>query len=384
MELDLRPYGLNLTLTPHTDLMALGLDIMAPATRYRPHYFSGYKGFVVGGIPYIAKKKLGGGAFGDVYKVEHENTLYACKINKDMKTSNDFYAFLCETLIHILLLQTSVGELNGPYVPYLYKVGYDKSVGKTYLITEWLSHTLDDDILHHSKAENDRRLPTVLAQVAHALTLFGFRLKFNHRDLHPNNIMIAGLLNGSLNRVVLIDFGYSCLSWKGLEIRGPSLYNDVPHPCYKPDRDMPFLCMRLYKTYKHHLSHSLLETIHSTIRGSVGGKQCDMGEFCPEHGLKELMGQYEFLDRPNVRVPLGATDRTERLFRTLRVPTHATRKQTFRGARTQKALPFASFASFSSVVPFASSPTRKRKATRRISRNLPANKAIRSFREPSL
>jgi serine/threonine protein kinase len=317
---DLRPYGLNLTLKPTTDIFTLGLNVLSSAHRYKPKGSNAYRGFVVGGVPYIARKKLMGGEYGDIYKVEHNGKPYACKINKSMKTPNDVRAFFAEVLIHILLLQSSVGEENGPYVPYLYKVGYDKSTQKTYLITEWLTHTLDYEIVRGTKAENDERLPVILAQVAHALTHWGRELKFNHRDLHTNNVMLlrSPSSSGTLKRVALIDFGLSCLTWKGLVLKGPTLYNDASHPCYKEDRDMPFLLMRLYKYYDDFLSKPLLQQIHRMLGGTVRGAPCDLGALCPEHGLVDVMDQYEFLNRPNVQTPGGATERVEQAFRTMR------------------------------------------------------------------
>jgi len=325
--LDLSPYGLRLPLgglTPQTDLSTLGLDIFASARSHR-------KGVEIDGTQYTTVKKVAEGEFGYVYKVERNGTPYACKIHKALKTKDDLQSLLCETLIHILLLQASVGERNGPYVPYLYKMGYDKKSHKTYLLTEWMSHTLHEDILNFSKSENDRRLPTILGQVAKALEFLGSSLRFNHRDLHPSNVMIAR----SFKRVVLIDFGYSCLTWNGLQIKGPSLYNDAPNPCYKPDRDMPFLCMRLYKFYDTHLSPSLLQHIHAMLQGYVRGKSylhrvqeaeqrsvlyqpCDLGELCPSLGLSNVMDQYEFLNSPEVRVPPGNSAKVERAFRTMR------------------------------------------------------------------
>lgn len=341
--LDLSPYGLHLPLgglTPHTDLSTLGLDIFASARSHR-------KGVEIDGTHYTVKRKMTEGEFGYVYEVERNGTRYACKIHKALKTKDDLQALLCETLIHILLLQASVGERNGPYVPYLYKIGYDKKTRKTYLLMEWMSHALDEEIVRRSKDENDQRLPTILRQVAHALTFFGTHLRFNHRDLHPGNVMIAR----SFQRVVLIDFGYSCLTWNGLQIKGPSIYNDTPNPCYKPDRDMPFLCMRLYKFYDKYLNPSLLEHIHATLLGGVRGdshshrvqeaergsilyQPCDLGELCPSLGLSNVMDQYEFLNSPAVRVPPGNSAKAEHAFRTLRL--RRTRKYKNKINRTNK------------------------------------------------
>jgi len=275
---------------------------------------------VVDGIRYSTREKLEGGAFADLYKVEHNGTLYACKMNRNLKTTEDLRSLLCETLIHILLLQASVGKRHGPFVPYLYKVGYDSTEQRTYVITEWMSHTLDDEIVRHSKAENDVWLPIILRQVALALSHFGTTLQFNHRDLHTQNVMIARDVHRDVRRVVLIDFGYSCLTWHGLSIKGPSLYNDNPHLCYKKDRDMPFLCMRLYKFYDRFLSDSLRNLIHTIIQGTVRDKPCDMGALCPEYGLSDIGSQYEFLNHPEVRVPLGTAESASRAFQRMRIP----------------------------------------------------------------
>ena len=333
--LDLSPYGLHLPLgglTPQTDLSTLGLDILASAQSH-------HKGVEIDGLHYSVVKKVTDGAFGDIYKVERKGVPYACKILKALKTTDDFQALLCETLIHILLLQVSVGELNGPYVPYFYKIGYDKKMHKTYLLTEWMSHTLDEEIVRHSKSENDSRLPTILGQVAKILTFYGECLRFNHRDLHTGNVMIAR----SFRRVVLIDFGYSCLTWNGLQIKGPSLYNDDPNPCFKPDRDIPFLLAPIYAYFAKHISKSLRKHIHTMLQGYVHVQTtaqdpaqfhlCDVGEMCPKFGLSKMDDRYIFLNLPEVHVPRSSTARVARAFQTMRLRTNR------RGRATRRRLP---------------------------------------------
>ena len=333
--LDLSPYGLHLPLgglTPLTDLSTLGLDVLASAQSHR-------KGVEIDGLHYSVVKKVAEGTFGDIYKVEHKGVPYACKILKALKTTDDVQALLCETLIHILLLQVSVGELNGPYVPYFYKIGYDKKTHKTYLLTEWMSHTLYEEIVGRSKRENDLRLPTILGQIAKMLSFYGERLRFNHRDLHTDNVMIAR----SFRRVVLIDFGYSCLTWNGLQIKGPSLYNDEPNPCYKPDRDIPFLLAPLYAYHAKHISKSLRKHIHTMLQGYVRVQTttqdpaqfhlCDVGEMCPPFGLRKMENRYLFLNSPDVHVPRGSTARVTRAFQTMRLRTKR------RGRATRRRLP---------------------------------------------
>ena len=109
------------------------------------------------------------------------------------------------------------------------------------------------------------------------------------------------------------------------------MYNSAANPCYKPDRDMPFLCMLLYREY-HTISDALKRRIGAmlgaTIRtGNKGNVSCDLGALCPEHKLAKLTNRYEFLDRADVQVPSGTSERVERLFRDYKPPKN-TRKQT--------------------------------------------------------
>lgn len=302
--MDLRPYGLNLTWTPQTEIRTLDPSILIPA------HVEHKRVFVLGGRHYIVREKINQGSFGVIYKVEHEGTFYACKVLREMNTATDFQAFLNEVMIHIILLQTSMGETNGPYVPYLYKVAYDKALNKTYMITEWMKGTLRESIIGHKKHENDLHLPYYLSQIAHILGFFGKTLRFNHRDLHSGNLML-----GSHNRVVLIDFGYSCLQWEGVEFKGPSIYNTARNPCYKEDRDIPFLLMELYMYYGAFISDALRKNIHADLIARVQPDGiCDLGDLCPEHGVTTLEDRYEFLNTPTTVIPEGTPKRVEPQF----------------------------------------------------------------------
>jgi serine/threonine protein kinase len=306
--MDLRPYGLDLTWTSETEIRTLDPSILASAHLYKD------SGFVIAGRTYRAVQKINQGTFGIIYKVKHAGKFYACKVLRDMKTNGDFQSFLNEVLIHILLLQASMNQPNGPYVSYLYKVAFDKAAQKAYILTEWMDRTLREDILAHTKAENDARLPTLLAQIAHMLSFFGRELRFNHRDLHTGNVMVGS----HLRRVVLIDFGYSCLSALGSEFKGPSIYNGEQNPCYKPDRDIPFLLMELYMLYEAYIGEALRQTIHAELIAHIGDATCDMGTLCPDHDLASLDDRYLFLNKPSVRVESGSTEKAEQQFRHFR------------------------------------------------------------------
>jgi serine/threonine protein kinase len=316
--MDLRPYGLNLKWTPETEIRTIGPSILISA------HVEEKRTFVIDSKKYTAIEKINQGSFGVIYKVEHEGKHFACKVLRDMKTATDFQAFLNEVIIHILLLQASMEQRNGPYVPYLYKVAYDKTLNKTYMITEWMECTLRDYITQNTKSENDIRLPTLLAQIAHILQFFGKRLQFNHRDLHSGNIMIGH----HMSRVTLIDFGYSCLRWEGVDFKGPSIYNAAQNPCYKKDRDIPFLCMELYMYYDKYISEALRKSIHTTLIARIqkSGAICNLGKLCPEHGVASLEDRYEFLNKPTIQVPAGAPKQVEDHLKSFRTLSH---KQTW-------------------------------------------------------
>jgi serine/threonine protein kinase len=306
--MDLRPYGLNLTWTPQTEIRTIDPSVLIPAHIEHKHIF------VIAGKKYAAKEKVNQGVFGIIYKVEHEGKYYACKVLREMKTATDFQAFLNEVMIHIILMQTSMGEKDGPYVPYLYKVAYDKALSKTYIITEWMKKTLRDDIIRHTKHENDAHLPMFISNVAHILGFFGKTLQFNHRDLHSANVMLGN------NRITLIDFGYSCLRWEGVEFKGPSVYNAAQNPCYKEDRDIPFLLMELYMYYDEYISDALRKSLHKVLIARTGSSVCDLGLLCPEHGVAALEDRYEFLNAPATVIPEGIPKHVERQFKQFRLP----------------------------------------------------------------
>jgi len=303
--MDLRPYGIDLVLDPSTDLLTIDKSKIASAQVRRKKRGTAHTTLDVDGIPYEIIESLGEGTFGIVYKGRHEGKLYAIKEIFDIRSPSHFHACVLEIIIHILLLHESMDLPHGPYVPYLYKVGFDFSRNVMYLVTEMMDDTFEGAIQDVSKEANDVLVPYVLARLATILELFGNRLHFNHRDLHTGNIM----LSADLHRVVLIDFGYACLTWKNLLIQGPSLYDTFPAPslrvgkegpCFKVDRDLAFVIFAVYKFYSKYLSASLLEALRKPLQTTVGSHKCDMGAMCPEYGLKALDDHYEFLDRENV------------------------------------------------------------------------------------
>jgi len=299
--MDLRPYGLDLVLDASTDLLTIDKSKVASATIGRRKHKDDNVVLTIDGLPYEIIESIGEGSFAILYSAKHEGQMYAIKEIFNIQSPAHFHACVMEIIIHIILLHESMDQVHGPYVPYLYKVGYDFKRNVMYLVTELMDDTLDAYIQDVSKESNDVLVPFVLTRLATILEFFGNHLHFNHRDLHTGNIM----LSADLQRVVIIDFGYACLTWRGLLVQGPSLYNSFPTqgPCFKADRDLAFLIFRLFKGYSEFISDSLLESLHKPLQTRVGAHSCDMGAMCPEYGLKEFDNHYEYLDRENVVAP---------------------------------------------------------------------------------
>lgn len=298
--MDLRPYGLDLTLTPSTDLLTIDKELFAPVT-IRMARGKRKALLEVDGLSYEIMDVLGEGAYGSLYSGKHNGTMYAIKEIHHLTSPQEFQACMIETLTHIILLHESMGQPNGPYVSHIYKVGYDNKRNAIYLVTELMDKTFDDCIAEGSKAANDVLVPFVLSRLATILEFLGNRLHFNHRDLHTGNVM----LSADRQRVVLIDFGYSCLTWKGLLVKGYSLYNfyDSQAVCFKADRDLAFLIFRLFKGYGMYLSASLVTVLHASLQTIAGRHRCDMGVLCPEYGLTKFDNHYQYLGRQNVVAP---------------------------------------------------------------------------------
>jgi len=293
--MDLRPYGLDLVLDPSTDLLTIDKSKVAIATLGRRKHKDDKYVLTVNGTPYEIMEIIGKGTYGILYSAKHKGKIYAIKEMFRIQNPYEFHSCVMEIIIHILLLHESMDQVNGPYVPYLYKMGYDFKRNKMYLVTELMDDTLGGYIEDVSKESNDVLVPFVLTRLATILEFFGNRLHFNHRDLHSGNIM----LSADIQRVVIIDFGFACLTWKNLLVQVPSLKG----PCFKVDRDLAFLIFGLFKKFSNFMSDSLVEALRKPLLTRVGNHTCDMGAMCPEYGLEKGDNHYNYLDRENVVAP---------------------------------------------------------------------------------
>ena len=262
--IDLRPYGINLTLTEeltHSEYDRAVRAVEGTKTRYVVNDEKPDVLFFISREDTIKYKKIedrNRGKFGSVsvYTDPAGKQVAIKKIEFDV--SNLFVQtanFLRECIIQIILAETS-RKFNRENigVPALYKLGISKDRHKGFIISElmdtsffrFLNTDIDGDQL-------DIIVPDMLLQVADILDFFQSKLYFNHRDLKTDNVMIT--MVGDRRIYKIIDFGMSCLMWNQLKIETTSHRFTT---CFREGRDLAQL---IYDLIAHHdyLSERLKE-----------------------------------------------------------------------------------------------------------------------------
>ena len=298
----LSKYGINIDFTPDTKLDTIQRYEIQSATRFTSFILINEQ------TSYRLYNTVGLGSFGKTYRAMANGKMFAVKILKHP----NIQSLLSETIIHILLMKESEEEENGPFVPRLYEIAYNPDMDEAYIVSELMIGTLFQRIQLNSKEENDHLIVDVLNQITDALAFFGDRLQFNHRDLKPDNIMYSKTPYGAYS-FKLIDFGLSCLTWKGLTIHDAAVFTST-NPCFKQDRDIPQL---LYSLIIHvgrkFLSDTLLPRLDAILVSTINNdSSCYMIDGCTKEGLKDWGDTYRFLNRENISVPSGRINRIKR------------------------------------------------------------------------
>jgi serine/threonine protein kinase len=208
-----------------------------------------------------------------------------------------------ECLMNILLAEESKDEVHGPYVPIFYEIGYDNRYSKVLMRTQLLTASFDSIVRGFPKEENNVRVPYAITKIAKILQFFYERLQFNHRDLKGDNIMY---LRRPDNRIEfkLIDFGLSCLTWKGLHIEGEG-YKGLKH-CFKEDRDLSQLLYSIVQYDKAYLTQELFDRLVSILQANINNHHtCKVLSDCAANGLKNWVSSYNFFNKPKVMIPFA-------------------------------------------------------------------------------
>lgn len=122
----------------------------------------------------------------------------------------------------------SLKMLKSPDVVRFIDGGFDKIVGKHYIVVEWLEESLADKLSRISKIDTLQKWNSFAQRLLYAVANIHSKNIF-HRDIKPDNIMFRSKVDDDFD-VVLIDFGIA----KDDEIKGERTLKDFRTPVFSP------------------------------------------------------------------------------------------------------------------------------------------------------
>ena len=153
-------------------------------------------GAVIGDFALL--EELGRGGMGVVY-LAHQISLdrpAALKILQDSFANN------AEFVVNFIKEARSAAKLNHPHIVQAYAVGEDEGI--FYYAMEYINGETMKDVLKREKIISIDKAVTIVQQIAEALDCAWKEQKLIHRDIKPDNIILA-----KNNRAKLADLGLS-------------------------------------------------------------------------------------------------------------------------------------------------------------------------------
>lgn len=147
-------------------------------------------------------KRLGNGAFGEIYKVQKkkDGSFYAAKIERSVKNQKHVMLFWESKLIHKLRGKT--------YIPQLYYIGTDKTNEKHQfhvMVMDMLGPSLED-LFSQCKRKFDLKTVCLVAIQLIKRIEKVHEERIIHRDIKPDNFLIGGT-DLTKDNIYIIDFG---------------------------------------------------------------------------------------------------------------------------------------------------------------------------------
>jgi len=148
------------------------------------------------------QKKLGSGAFGEIFKVEKKKTgeMFAAKLEKATKYQKHVMLFWESKLIHKLRGKTSV--------PSLYYIGTDNSIPNQsfhVMVMDMLGPSLEDLFQTCKRSFDLKTCILISIQLIQRIEKV-HEERIIHRDIKPDNFLIGGT-EQTKDTVYIIDFG---------------------------------------------------------------------------------------------------------------------------------------------------------------------------------
>ncbi len=153
-------------------------------------------GAVIGDFALL--EELGRGGMGVVY-LAHQISLDRPAA---LKILQDSYANNAEFVVNFIKEARSAAKLNHPHIVQAYAVGEDEGI--FYYAMEYINGETMKDVLKREKIIPIDQAVTIIQQIAEALDCAWKEQKLIHRDIKPDNIILA-----KNNRAKLADLGLS-------------------------------------------------------------------------------------------------------------------------------------------------------------------------------
>jgi hypothetical protein len=297
--IDLSPYGINLKID---DLLEGNYDtdfkkILAPLIKDDGGKIQTTKGI------YQKGRFLGEGTYGKTYEVNYNGSLAVCKIIK-LRSKQEIIYTLLETVVNIIIQEEAKRlNFNSKLCPIIYEFAYngDKNI---YIFQEKLDNTLRKEF--QNKRLTSKEIADIFTQLAVKLNWLYDELEFNHRDMKSDNIMIKYSPDKKYREVVLIDFGFACMTYRGHRIKASQYF--LKDKCFQETRDMTFLLYELYTNDMKRFPRDIGEIIRRMLRFKVRGQTCDLYKgFCDGEEVT-WDDIYDLLNKSYVYNPNATTD----------------------------------------------------------------------------
>lgn len=154
-----------------------------------------------------------------------------------------------------------------------------------------------------SKSANPEYVLQYLEQIAAILKRLE-KYEFNHRDLKSDNVMYR-MVDGK-PKFVLVDFGFSCATVKGVTYTTRAYSYSKPARCFLKSRDLGHLVYELLRYViptQQGYPADLREFLQLVLTFDIQGKKCEMYKGCPPHDINRWADTYDFLNDESIENP---------------------------------------------------------------------------------
>ena len=253
------------------------------------------------GIRIVRGQEIGSGSYGHVYKCipfdKKELVMKEIKCTKKTHLKSN----VKEAIIQIVIAKETATidlpkhEIEGPFTPRIYGIGYDEDENKCYILSDKMEDTMDNFIKEFpemdtiTQAEKDEMLIITLTKTMKMLSILQHAFRFNHRDLKLDNLMFKETKYGAFDPV-FIDFGFSCIKYNGLLISANDRFNHD----FTETRDATQLLYNCGKYSKKAMSQGLYEVLEALLTWNHRGTICSLLD--DQCGVKRWRNTYNFVN----------------------------------------------------------------------------------------